>query len=113
MRHDDILHGNRPKHEMGATVSMTWPQYLRSQCVVDGALVRVPAFAKEVLLVLLLNRGRAFTREALTEMVWPDPDDQPEAAWHYVQRLVYELRRYGIPIETVTGNNRGWRIPQP
>lgn len=91
-------------------VSMTWPQYQRGCCVVDGEHVYLTPTQTEILVTLLLNRGRLFDREELWEIVWPDPDYAADIKNVDVQ--IHKLRqRLGGVIESEWG--RGYRVPLP
>jgi hypothetical protein len=64
-----------------------------------------------VLEALLLARpDRALQMNELIERVWPDPAVEPETASWVVKRYLSDLRRLGVPIETVRGF--GYRIPE-
>lgn len=44
----------------------------RKLCIVDGAEVRMPRKEFEILVKLLSNRGKIFSREALLKEIWPE-----------------------------------------
>lgn len=93
-------------------VSMTWPQYRRRQCVLGGQGVRLTPRETDVVSTLLLSPPDRFTPvSALTDSLWPNPDDEPANlnAPNYLSVYVRKLRRRGMAIEGQRG--WGWRIP--
>jgi DNA-binding response OmpR family regulator len=89
---------------------MTWPQYQRCCCTVDGEHIYLTPHQTELLAVLLIRRGRLVTREELWEAVWPDPDFAPEIKIVDVQICKVRQAVGGI-IQTEWG--RGYWIPRP
>jgi DNA-binding response OmpR family regulator len=91
-------------------ISMTWPQYRRGCCLLDGEQVYLTPTQTEIIAVLLVRRGCVIEREDLWEWVWPNPDAAPDMKNIDVQ--VCKLRqRLGGVIENEWG--RGYRIPLP
>ena len=66
-------------------ISMTWPEYKRSQCRLDGNVIQLRPKEVEVLLLCLLRRGQTVTWQELVEWVYPDPDVEP----YYALRNIY------------------------
>lgn len=90
-------------------VVMTAPMMRRSECLVDGRLVRLTPGQTNLLAVLLL-KGPVFTLwDELIEAVWPDPDLEPDQARRVLDVHMVRLRKRGIEIETWWGE--GLRIP--
>lgn len=73
-------------------IRMTWPQYLRGECQVGEFAVHLYPQEAEVMLALLLRYPGEVDIKTLTEMVWPDPDEQPLAAAQGIRDLVRRLR---------------------
>jgi hypothetical protein len=91
-------------------ISMTWPQYQRRQCSVDGARVALEGTWADVLFALLVNDpGKFMCMSSLIEAVYPDPDLEPDYAANVIFVAFYELRKLGIALENNWGV--GWRIP--
>lgn len=91
-------------------ISMTWPQYQRGCCLVDGEQVYLTPTQTELLSTLLIRRGCLLGREELWELVWPDPEYAPDIKNVDVQ--VHKLRqRLGGVIESEWG--QGYRVPRP
>lgn len=100
-------------------VAMTWPQYRRRQCSLDGRVIRLRGQEAEILLMLLLSNPDGFLpRDQLIEAMWPDPDFEPESApISYFHVYMTRLRRLGVVIENRYRNHGpqdygGWRIPR-
>lgn len=91
---------------------MTWPQYQRGECTVDGRPIFMPRLRTEILSTLLMRRGCVVSCYELSDLCWPDPDDMPDRPEDNVKVHVCKLRTQ-MPdvIETVWG--RGYRIPLP
>jgi DNA-binding response OmpR family regulator len=74
---------------------MTWPQYKRRVCEVDGVEFKLTPAEAEILLVFLVNRGRWVKDEQLIEHRWPDADFEPEwgasSTWVIKYRLKNKL----------------------
>lgn len=90
-----------------SAISMTWPQYRRGSCSVDGIETYLTPHETALLSILLVRRGSLVTHEELYEMVWTDPDNAPEPK--VVEVYICKLRKK-VPgvIETLWG--RGYRI---
>jgi hypothetical protein len=67
-------------------VSMTWPQYLRGECVYRGRFVRLPRKQADLLLLYLLRRGTIVPVSEAAEFLWPDADNEPDCSWHLVRK---------------------------
>lgn len=80
---------------------MTWPQYLRRVCVVDDRVVKMGRTEAEVVLALLLRRGKMVAASELIEIVWPDADSEPQQPEQVLYHVIWTLTRH-IPglIET-------------
>jgi hypothetical protein len=81
---------------------MTWPQYLRHQCRVDGRLIKMKGRLEPAIVFLLLVRGAGHLVPYVDvcEHLWPDPDLQP-LDWHNALSVfLRRLRTRGLPIET-------------
>jgi hypothetical protein len=78
---------------------MTWPQYLRHQCRVDGRLVRLGGkYEHQLLFLLLVNWPRLVVYEEVIEWLWPDPDTQPLGVRLLIYSLVSRLKKRGVRI---------------
>lgn len=75
-----------------AMITMTWPQYLRHECMVDGLTVRLAPADAELLLVLMLRYPGWVPVSELIEALWPEPDDEAEWARNAVKARVSRLR---------------------
>jgi DNA-binding response OmpR family regulator len=99
-------------------VSMTWPQYRRHECTIDGVTVRLRPQQAELLSVLLVGSPVGFLHaDALIEGVWPDPDREPDTAENCIAVYIGQLRRLGVTIEArfhcgrSVRQHNGYRIP--
>jgi DNA-binding response OmpR family regulator len=95
------------------SITMTAPQMRRGEVTVDGRTICVPKHLHDLLTLLVMNRDRPamMTCGELIECLWPDPDVQPVSGTTYVSKLIYKLRLWGIPIDSVHG--QGWRLGEP
>jgi DNA-binding response OmpR family regulator len=83
---------------------MTWPMYLRHECLIEGELIQFTKSEAEVVATLLLNRGKAFSADELIESLYPDPDAEPDSAKRAVHVFIYRvLRKAPMLIESL-----GW-----
>jgi hypothetical protein len=104
-------------------ISMTWPQYLRGECTLDGRKIQVgfkptyfkyrsdrgserlmvprPASHVSTLLILLMRRGHPVPISDIISFLWNDPDQEPEYADDQVRKDIVKLRRKGFPISLV------------
>ncbi len=90
------------------TLSMTWPQYLRNECVIGNRLTKLSPRVMKLFLLLLLRRGMITSRTEAIEWMWPDPDYEPERAQTVVAMCITDLRKVGVPIRLSYG--RGFEI---
>lgn len=78
-------------------------------CNVDGQYVKMPRKEFEILLTLLKNRGRIFSREELLNLIWPDEvvvvDRVVDAN---ITRIRRKIGRYGSHITTRSGYGYGF-----
>ena len=70
-------------------VSMTWPQYLRSECTVTGFTVKLTEYEVEALMFLMLRCPNPVSKEDLIEWLWPNPGLEPE----FTESMVYQTMR--------------------
>lgn len=76
---------------------------------VDGNPVDLSAKEREILLLLLTNRGRAFSRERILNAVWGMTSDPlTNVVDVYIGRLRRKLQRHGNRIVTI--RNHGYRF---
>lgn len=57
-------------------ISMTWPQYLRGECGLDGYAVKLSDLQTELLALLLLRRRQLVSWDEIIENLW-HPDTEP------------------------------------
>jgi DNA-binding response OmpR family regulator len=72
---------------------MTWPQYLRRECKVGSRKVTLTRLETEIVAMLLIRQGVPTPTKLLAEMLWPDPDVQPDFAVDSVRELITRLRK--------------------
>jgi DNA-binding phage protein len=93
-----------------ARITMSVPQYRRSECSVDGRPVHLfPQSAELVALLLVSPPDRCVPYDLIIEAVWPDPDSQALTAVHVLHVMVTKLRHRGVHIFTEWG--RGLFLP--
>lgn len=76
-----------------SNVSMTWPQYLRRQCVYKGKLYKLTKMEIEVILVLLLNHPRPVNRDALIEALYCFDDREPDYGYNCVNQFIARIKK--------------------
>lgn len=81
----------------------------RKLCTVDGREVRMPRKEFEILLKLLSNRGRVFTREELMQDIWPDEVVVLDRVVDVnITRIRQKIGEYGKNIITRSGYGYGF-----
>lgn len=79
------------------------------ECRVDGVEVRMPRKEFEILVMLLRNRGRVFSREEILKAIWPGETVVLDRVVDVnVTRLRSKLGRYGKNIVTKAGYGYGF-----
>jgi DNA-binding response OmpR family regulator len=92
-------------------ISMTAPQLRRHECSIDGRVVHLRQTLADLLALLLVNGpDKYMPKEALIEMLWPNPDFEPDWAEAILFRRIHELRNRGVQIESCY--RFGYRIPR-
>jgi DNA-binding winged helix-turn-helix (wHTH) protein len=86
-------------------ISMTVPEALRGDCMVNGNRVHLtPTEHRLVSLLLLTPPGHVVETYDIIEHVWPNPDTQPETATKIISVLKYKLKSAkGIDVKTCWG----------
>lgn len=78
-------------------------------CNVDGQDVKMPRKEFEILLTLLKNRGRIFSREELLNLIWPDEVVVVDRVVDVnITRIRRKIGRYGSHITTRSGYGYGF-----
>ncbi|HAB41701.1 MAG TPA: DNA-binding response regulator [Porphyromonadaceae bacterium] len=78
-------------------------------CSVDGQYVKMPRKEFEILLTLLKNRGRIFSREELLNLIWPDEVVVVDRVVDVnITRIRRKIGRYGSHITTRSGYGYGF-----
>ncbi len=78
-------------------------------CSVDGQYVKMPRKEFEILLTLLKNRGRIFSREELLNLIWPDEVVVLDRVVDVnITRIRRKIGRYGSHITTRSGYGYGF-----
>lgn len=81
----------------------------RKLCVVDGNEVRLPKKEFEILLKLLSNIGRIFTREELLNEIWPDEVVVLDRVVDVnIARIRQKIGEYGSYIKSRSGYGYGF-----
>ena len=88
---------------------MTLPQYRRGEVSVDGVPVHLtPNETELVALMLVSDPNQIVDRDTFIEVIWPNPDTQPDTAPKIIDVMVMRCRKKGVPIDTSWG--WGFRI---
>jgi len=94
-------------------ITMTWPQYRRSQCTIGNWTVDLSPIEAELLSTLLVRYPNPVTINELIEIVYPDPDAEPECpAGQIVQRMMHLARKIGTFRIDNCGKTIGYRLYQ-
>lgn len=81
----------------------------RKLCIVDGNEVKLPKKEFEILLKLLRNIGRVFTREELLKAIWPnDVIVFDRVVDVNITRIRQKIGRYGSHIKSRSGYGYGF-----
>lgn len=79
------------------------------QCLVDGREVKLPKKEFEILLKLLLHRGKIFSREELLKNIWPEDVVVLDRVVDVnITRIRQKIGRYGKKIVTRSGYGYGF-----
>lgn len=79
------------------------------ECLVDGVPVKLPRKEFEILLRLMSNPGRIFSREQLLREVWPDEVVVVDRVVDVnITRIRHKIGRYGSHIITRSGYGYGF-----
>jgi DNA-binding winged helix-turn-helix (wHTH) protein len=85
-------------------LSMTIPEALRGEVMVDGNRVHLtPTEMRLVSLLLVTPPDSVIETYDLIEALWPNPDTQPETAPKIISVMRYKLVHKGIRIRTCWG----------
>lgn len=81
----------------------------KKQCTIDGEVVAMPRKEFEILLTLITNRGKIFSREEILKAIWPDEVVVVDRVVDVnINRIRQKLGRYGKNIVTRTGYGYGF-----
>jgi DNA-binding response OmpR family regulator len=85
-------------------ISMTVPESLRGEVMVDGARIHLtPLEMRMVSALLVTPPDRVIETYDLIEIMWPNPDTQPETATKIITVVKYKLLTKGIDIRNCWG----------
>lgn len=93
-------------------ISMTWPQYLRRQCTVDGRVVALGRTEVEIISALLIAHPSPVKIPELIERVYPDPDLEPDYATSVLTVIIHRFRRK-FPNQITNRYGLGYHLDQP
>jgi DNA-binding response OmpR family regulator len=94
-------------------ITMTWPQYRRSQCSIGDWTVDLSPIEAELLSTLLLRYPNPVTINELVDIVYPDPDSEPDyPEGQIVQRMMHLARKIGTFRLDNCGRSIGYRLYQ-
>jgi len=92
-----------------AEISMTLPQSHRGEVQIGESVVYLPPAIHRLAEYFLMQQpDRLISRAELIELLWPDPDTEPDRACSTVGVYICRLRRIGFEIRNEHG--RGWRL---
>lgn len=73
-------------------IEMTWPMHQRCECRLFGSVVSLTPFQRDMLLLLLLRRGRPVSVNEIIESLY-HPDFEPDFAYKCVHTQICHLRK--------------------
>lgn len=92
---------------------MTWPQYLRNECSVENFVIHLSPQETELLSTLLMRYPNPVPAIDLLEVVYPNPDDEPEHPENVIaQRMIFLGRKLGTFRIQNEGAGRGYKLYQ-
>lgn len=68
----------------------------------NGRWVRMRSGTRSMLMALALAYPKALNVEELVEVLWPDPEREPDSARTLIRQFVYYARRAGFGVECTT-----------
>lgn len=86
---------------------------LKGRCPSTGRALRLHLRPMEGKILLALLARPYVQREALVELLYPDPDDEPEASWRVIAVTLTALRKALAQIGWAIPNPRSWTSPHP
>ena len=94
-------------------ITMTWPQYRRSQCSIEDWVIDLSPMEAELLSTLLIRYPSPVTIREMIEIVYPDPDAEPDyPETQIVQRMAQLARKIGAYRIGNGGRAIGYRLFQ-
>jgi DNA-binding winged helix-turn-helix (wHTH) protein len=81
-------------------ITMTWPQYLRHQCRIGDFIISLSPMETELLSTLLIRYPGPVTIRELIEIVYDDPEQEPEWAestvYGAIRQLAHKIGKFRI-----------------
>jgi DNA-binding response OmpR family regulator len=96
-------------------IRMTWPEYLRGECLFGGRRIRLGELQAEIVSTLLLHRGNPVSVAHLIDAVYRNPAFEPGIPENSMRGLI-QLLRVKMPGLIRSSHGRsgfGWTIPKP
>ena len=88
---------------------MTYMQYVNNECQFGGKIIQLTPQETELVCYLLIKGpSQLSTTEELIEIVWPNPDKEPDYANSMIGIHIFKCRKKGVPIKAEWG--RGYYI---
>lgn len=87
-------------------IKMTWPQFKRRECTITA---RLSGRETAVLSTLLMHHPEPVKIDDLIEVVWPDPDVEPEWAKSQIYLVIKRLRAK-IGVKRILTDSIGYRL---
>lgn len=90
---------------------MTLPMARRHEAEINGRVVRFYPMTHRLLEILMIRGPRWTLHGEMIEMMYPDPDAEPDHARKVIDQSICVLRRAGVEISCFT--KVGYRLRQP
>jgi DNA-binding response OmpR family regulator len=87
------------------------PMARRRQAEIAGRIVRMMPGTHRLLEALLIRGPKWTLHDELIEILWPDPNFEPDCARKVIDQGIVRLRKAGVEITTFHGV--GYRLRQP
>lgn len=94
-------------------IEFRWYDYVNQRVNYLGEWIHLEPQEANLLLILMVNRGRSLKAQEMIEMLWPDPDEEPDDSYSTLKQYIYRVRQKIPNVIISAGWGMGWYIPRP